>query len=202
MLDVLAPGLGHVELGSLEDLAVGVAWTELAEPLVRARVEEVAARLPRARPVAFPLPERDRLFMREVADVHRELFREHVGLYGENVRVKVERCLRVTDEEADESRRARERYRELCLEALEGVDLLLTPTTAFVAPPDDVDDLDIREATIRFTFPFNLLGWPALALPCGPAEHGLPASAQLVGRPGSDGLVLAAGTLIAAATLK
>ena len=37
----------------------------------------------------------------------------------------------------------------------------------------------------------TLLGWPALALPCGAAEDGLPASVQLVGRPGDDALVLA-----------
>jgi Asp-tRNA(Asn)/Glu-tRNA(Gln) amidotransferase A subunit family amidase len=46
---------------------------------------------------------------------------------------------------------------------------------------------------IRNTLPFNTLGWPALALPCGPAEDVLPASIQLVGRPGADALVLAAG---------
>jgi aspartyl-tRNA(Asn)/glutamyl-tRNA(Gln) amidotransferase subunit A len=198
MLDVLAPGVERVEV-ALDELAVGVAWTELAEPLVRARVEELAARIPGARRIDFPLLDwRDRLFMHEVADVHRELFAEHAELYGENVRIKVERCLAVTNDEADESRRARERYRERCLEALDGVDLLMTPTTAFVAPCDDVGDLDIREATIRFTFPYNLLGWPALALPCGGAEDGLPASAQLVGRPGEDALVLAAGALLEA----
>jgi Asp-tRNA(Asn)/Glu-tRNA(Gln) amidotransferase A subunit family amidase len=79
---------------------------------------------------------------------------------------------------------------------VDGIDLVLTPTTLFVAPPADVDELTIREAAIRFTFPFNALGWPALALPCGAAEDGLPASAQLVGRPGDDALVLAAGGLL------
>jgi aspartyl-tRNA(Asn)/glutamyl-tRNA(Gln) amidotransferase subunit A len=196
MLGVLAPDVESAQLESPEDVAAGVAWTGEAEPLVRARVAEVAARFPRSRVVDFPLPERDRLFMHEVAGVHRELFREHAALYGENVRIKIERCLRVTDEEADESRRARERYSERCLEALDGVDLLLTPTTAFVAPSAAQDDLQLREATIRFTFPFNLLGWPALALPCGPAEDGLPASAQLIGRPGEDTRVLAAGALL------
>jgi Asp-tRNA(Asn)/Glu-tRNA(Gln) amidotransferase A subunit family amidase len=50
---------------------------------------------------------------------------------------------------------------------------------------------------IRFTYPFNALGWPALALPVGAAEDGLPASVQLVGKPGDDALVLAAGKLLA-----
>jgi aspartyl-tRNA(Asn)/glutamyl-tRNA(Gln) amidotransferase subunit A len=199
MLEALAPEFRPTGAASLEEIAVGLAWTEVAEPLVRARVEAAAALFPRSRRVDFPLPDwRDRLFMHEAAGVHRELFREHAGLYGENVRIKIERCLAVTDAEAEESRLARERYRERAAEALEGLDLLLTPTTAFVAPPDDADDLDIREATIRLTIPFNLLGWPALALPCGPAEHGLPASAQLVGRPGDDALVLAAGALVEA----
>jgi Asp-tRNA(Asn)/Glu-tRNA(Gln) amidotransferase A subunit family amidase len=46
---------------------------------------------------------------------------------------------------------------------------------------------------ISLTRPFNATGWPALALPCGPAEDGLPASIQIVARPGDDALVLAVG---------
>ena len=62
-----------------------------------------------------------------------------------------------------------------------------------------MDELDLRAGMIRFTYPFNAIGAPALALPCGPAEHGLPASVQLVGRPGQDALVLAAGRALEAA---
>jgi Asp-tRNA(Asn)/Glu-tRNA(Gln) amidotransferase A subunit family amidase len=50
-----------------------------------------------------------------------------------------------------------------------------------------------RGELTRFTFPFNVLGWPALALPCGRTGSGLPVSVQLVSRAGADALVLAAG---------
>jgi aspartyl-tRNA(Asn)/glutamyl-tRNA(Gln) amidotransferase subunit A len=189
--------LGDVGAGS-GLFKVGLAWHERAEPLVRSRLEE-AARFLGAQPVEFPLPEGTTpVFMREVADVHRELYAEHAELYGENIRPKIERCLAVTEAEAEAAGAARVAYERQALAALEGFDLLLTPTLAFVPPPADVDELATRESMIRFTYPFNLLGWPALALPCGPAEEQLPASAQLVGRPGADALVLAAGAQLEA----
>jgi Asp-tRNA(Asn)/Glu-tRNA(Gln) amidotransferase A subunit family amidase len=112
------------------------------------------------------------------------------------VRTKLERCHAVSDAEFQAGLRALEEYRERAAEAIEGLDLLLTPTLAFVAPPAARDDLPIRDAVIRFTYPFNALGWPALAMPCGPAEHGLPASVQLVAPAGEDARVLAAGALL------
>ena len=199
LMQALAPGFGRSELGSLEELEVGIAWTEHADQLVRGRVEAAAALFPRRRAVELPLPDRiNTVFMREVADVHRELFLEHADSYGQNVRTKIERCLAVEDAAYEAGLRDRETYRTRALEAVEGVDLLVTPTAASVAPPVDLDDLELRERTIRLTFPLNLLGWPALALPCGPAEDGLPASIQLAGRPGDDALVLAAGEALEA----
>ena len=79
---------------------------------------------------------------------------------------------------------------------------MLTPTLPCVAPKvgeGGIGDLEVRERIVSRTFPLNVLGWPALALPCGAAEEGLPASVQLAGRPGSDELVLAAGELLEAA---
>jgi len=128
--------------------------------------------------------------------VHRELFAEFEDSYGENVRTKVERCLTVTDADYERGLQARAEYAERAEAALDDVDLLLTPTLGFVAPTLPVDDLAIRERTIRLTIPFNALGWPTLALPCGPAEDGLPASLQIAGPLGSDALVLAAGSLV------
>jgi aspartyl-tRNA(Asn)/glutamyl-tRNA(Gln) amidotransferase subunit A len=202
-MTVLAPSFAPVVLDSLEDVTVGVAWLEGADPLVRARVEEAAALFPRSAPLRLPEPEGiSRLFMHEVAGVHRELFAENADLYGEDLRIKIERCLAVSDADAERAARARDGYREAVDAALGGKDLALTPTLPCVAPrvgAGGIGDLDVREAVVSRTFPVNALGWPALALPCGPAEDGLPASVQLVGRPGSDGLVLAAGALLEAA---
>ena len=54
MLQALAPGFEPTEV-ALEDVEVGVAWTELADPLVQARVEAAAERFPNRRRLELPL---------------------------------------------------------------------------------------------------------------------------------------------------
>ena len=196
MMSALAPELTPTEL-ELEDLEVGVAWLAPADPQVRARVEAAAAHFPRRRRLDLPLADGlSTAFMREVADVHRELFLEHADSYGENVRLKLERCLEVSDAEYERAASARERYRERLLEATGDVDLVVTPTLVCVAPPAPSDELVLRERLTRLTFPLNATGWPALALPCGSAEDGLPASVQLAAPPGEDARVLGAGVAL------
>jgi aspartyl-tRNA(Asn)/glutamyl-tRNA(Gln) amidotransferase subunit A len=197
MMRPLVPGFEPRPLESLEDVQVGIAWTEEAQPLVRARVEEAAAHFPRARPVELPLAEGSReVFMREVADTHRELYAEYPELYSENVASKIELCLQVTDPEYEAGVRARERYREQFAEKMDGLDLLVTPTLPFVAPRAHQDERNLRRQLTLLTWPLNVLGTPALAVPCGPAEDGLPASVQIAGRQGDDALVLGAGVLL------
>jgi Asp-tRNA(Asn)/Glu-tRNA(Gln) amidotransferase A subunit family amidase len=199
MLEALAPGFSPTRV-ELEEVEVGVAWTELSDPLVRARVEEAAERFPRRRRLELPLPEDFyETFNREVADVHRELFLEHADSYGANVRSKIEQCLAVTDAEFGRALVQRERYRERFAEAAAGVDLVVTPTLVCVAPPAPSDELVLRDRLILLTFPLNAVGWPAAALPCGPAEDGLPASVQLAAPPGQDALVLAVAAALEAA---
>jgi aspartyl-tRNA(Asn)/glutamyl-tRNA(Gln) amidotransferase subunit A len=105
-------------------------------------------------------------------------------------------CLRVSDSDVAASERERVEYRERFAEAVGGLDLIVTPTVPVVAPPADVDELEIRGGAISLTYPFSSLGWPALAVPWGTTEDGLPASVQLAARSGRDALVLAAGRLL------
>jgi aspartyl-tRNA(Asn)/glutamyl-tRNA(Gln) amidotransferase subunit A len=85
--------------------------------------------------------------------------------------------------------RARAAHAERAAAALEGFDLLLCPVLSVPIPPADVDELAVRGAMTLYTFPFNALGWPALAL----------GNLQVVGRAGADALVLAAGLELEAA---
>ena len=82
----------------------------------------------------------------------------------------------------------------------EAHDLLASPTVAlppFPHPglaelgPREVDGQPIdRHLGWFFTWPFNLTGQPAVSIPCGWTEDGLPLGLQIVGRQGADGLVL------------
>ena len=171
MMEALVPGF---ELPDAGELRIATSWG----------VDETLG----AAAIGFPFPDDvGPMFMREAADVHRDLFAEHRDAYGDNVRTKIERCLAVAEGEYEAASRRREEYRERCDAAFEGFDLLLVPTLGLEPPPADVDELTVREAMIRFTFPFNCLGWPALSTPLGDA------SVQVVGRANDDGLVLAAG---------
>ncbi len=198
LMHALAPGLEERRLDSLEEVRVGIAWLEHADPGVRERVRAATKLFPRRESVELPFADETfALFMREVADVHRALFPDNADAYGAEVRRKIERCLEVSDSEAEAAAAARERYRERIAELTDGFDIVVTPTLPIVAPPAAEAENDaFRDQLTQFTYPINVLGRPALALPCGAAEHGLPASVQLVGRAGEDALVLAAGVLL------
>jgi Asp-tRNA(Asn)/Glu-tRNA(Gln) amidotransferase A subunit family amidase len=73
LLEAIAPGFTTAELGSVEEIEVATAWTDEADPLVVQRVREAAGQFPRSHSLEWPRPAIGALFMREVADVHRDL---------------------------------------------------------------------------------------------------------------------------------
>jgi aspartyl-tRNA(Asn)/glutamyl-tRNA(Gln) amidotransferase subunit A len=95
-------------------------------------------------------------------------------------------------------RRELERLRRHALESFiqADVDLIVTPTSPIPAPAlaevvDAPDELRRRELLmLRNTRPWNVLGAPAVSVPCGFTGDGLPVGLQIAGPPGHDGLVL------------
>jgi aspartyl-tRNA(Asn)/glutamyl-tRNA(Gln) amidotransferase subunit A len=198
MMTALAPDLDPVPDIGPDDVEVAFAWLGEADPLVRARVEEAAATFPSRRELNLPAmpPGVQHVRMRETGETHMKLFSDYRDRYGHDVAEKLDRCLEVTDREYEAGLETRERYRERVAELMRGVDVILTPTLPMVAPPVGIGDLALRGRLTQFTYPFNAIGAPALAIPCGEAESGLPASVQVVGRPGMDALVLGVGALL------
>lgn len=195
MMKALVPELESTEV-ELGELRIGMAWLDEADPLVRARVEEAVAHFSSPRALVLPVPDREDwgpAFRREALESHAGLFPERAEDYGDDVRSSLDGALGLTDSEVDAARRLRERLREELPETLGDLDLLVTPTLPVVAPRYGEGT---RTVLTRLTALFNLTGWPALALPCGPAEDGLPASVQLAAPPGRDALVLAAGAAL------
>jgi aspartyl-tRNA(Asn)/glutamyl-tRNA(Gln) amidotransferase subunit A len=73
--------------------------------------------------------------------------------------------------------------------ALDGVDVILTPTLPITATEIDQREVkigdyeeNVRSALTRLTGPTDLTGHPSLSVPCGETEMGLPVGLQLIGR--------------------
>ena len=84
-----------------------------------------------------------------------------------------------------------------CKSVFENVDVIVTPTTPIPAPRiDDVgkpwgsDPEKAATALTRFTRFFNIVGLPAISIPCGFTPDGLPVGMQIVGKAFDESAVL------------
>jgi aspartyl-tRNA(Asn)/glutamyl-tRNA(Gln) amidotransferase subunit A len=83
------------------------------------------------------------------------------------------------------------------------VDCLMTPTAPIAAPRIGEDTVriageaeDVRRAATRFVRGVNVLGLPALSMPCGLTMSGLPIGLQIIGPAFEESLVLRVGAAL------
>jgi aspartyl-tRNA(Asn)/glutamyl-tRNA(Gln) amidotransferase subunit A len=101
------------------------------------------------------------------------------------------------------AQRLRRQYMREFAQVWREADILLTPTTPNTAPRIGEPTVtlggileDVRLASTRLVRGFNVLGLPALALPSGVAENGLPTSVQLIGKPFDEAALFRAGSAL------
>jgi aspartyl-tRNA(Asn)/glutamyl-tRNA(Gln) amidotransferase subunit A len=128
--------------------------------------------------------------------------------YAPEVRANIERGGAYTAADYIRAQQWRRAFTERMRAALGEVDVLLTPTVAIPAPPLEnyepafvVHGKEIPAGSLRLTFPFNVTGQPALALPCGFSAAGLPISMQLVAAHFNEATLLRLGHAYQRATV-
>jgi aspartyl-tRNA(Asn)/glutamyl-tRNA(Gln) amidotransferase subunit A len=161
-------------------------FEDLAEPPVRALMEQVAATLrgrgatlvPLTLPAGFAeVVQRHRIVMAvEAAMYHERRMRLHPDDYEPKITSLLEEGLACP---APEYARCKEHQRQLTLEVqtcLQGVDALLAPATTGPAPDPSTT------GNPAFQAPWSYTGLPTVSMPAGWTGDDLPLAVQLVGK--------------------
>jgi Asp-tRNA(Asn)/Glu-tRNA(Gln) amidotransferase A subunit family amidase len=134
----------------------------------------------------------------EAAAYHAESLAAAPGRYTRNVRLRLEMGRYVLAEDYVRAQTARAVLRREVDAALEGCDALVLPTLPIPAPPVGAASVEVagtrqpvRAMMLRLTQLFNLTGHPAISLPMGETDGGLPCGLQMVGRIGDTESLLA-----------
>ena len=148
-------------------------------------------------PTAIPL---DQIYVDvrsvEVYAYHSQWLAEVSAKYGATTRQRlVENAADVQPSAYAQSRRQLELLRRQIKTTFAEVDLLVTPTTSLL-PAKIADNVDSKGRLkyplgIRNTAPFDVLGVPAISVPCGFTTSGLPVGLQIAGAPFAESTVVA-----------
>src|SRR5215813_1068720 len=198
-----------VDMPDLAGLRLGImahpGADRFLQPAVRAAFERVVAALAAAgaqmRDVSIPGLEEaaDALLTilgPEASIVHERRFAAHASGYAETTRKQIEAGFAVPATAYVRARQFQRALSERFDRLFETLDAVLSPAVPWVAPAEDpaIGD-EGGEGEMLYSGVYNLVGLPALSLPCGLAE-GLPAGLQIVGPRRADGRILAIGAAV------
>jgi len=134
----------------------------------------------------------------EAAAIHGPWLREHAQDYSPQVRMRAATGLAIPAAAYQQAQQLRPGILRRFVEAVFAkCDVLHLPTLGIPVPTLAETDVGGSAAMwekiavlVRCTAPFNYLGLPALSVPCGFTDNGLPTSFQLVGRPFAEATLL------------
>ena len=136
----------------------------------------------------------------EAVAIHERWLRTRPGDYGERLRNRLVLATTLTSSDYIQALRRR---RELCLElaaAMADVDLLVTAISTGEAPRmDEISPWD-GLLTPSFAAPWNLTGYPAMAVCIGLGDQQLPLAVQIGGKPFAEATLLRAAHVLETAT--
>ncbi len=117
--------------------------------------------------------------------------------FGADVRTLFDQGLLLAATDYVNAQRLRRQFRDAFLGVFDGIDVLLTPTAPTVAKRIGETTIlvggveeDFRLATTRLVRGVNVLGFPAISIPCGFGEAGMPIGLQLIARPFAERTLL------------
>lgn len=202
-------GLGRDVAGTTAGVPANF-FTEHVDPQISAAVDAACTRLTdlgvRLREVRLPLTEEVMatefgILQPEATNFHRDMLREHGDLYTDDVRAALQAGMSVLATDYLAAQQKRTLFRQQWNALFDEIDILLTPTVPVAAMaaarpevtwPDGLTEGPVQ-AYIRFSAPANLAGLPALSVPCGFTDTGLPIGLQLIGRAFDEDTVLRVG---------
>ena len=167
------------------------AASQLAESLGSAlETPQMSMNAPRFSDAFYTMMQADRISTGGLALLDDPTTRAHITAYA---RHHFEQAARLDAAAYSAALEMQLEATEHVVRLLDGADVLLTPTLAFIAPeislgPESLPE-DARRGFVAYTFLLNYTGFPAVTVPCG-LVRGLPVGLQMIGRPGSEETLL------------